>query len=99
MREEITSDIQKHKQNLWKEHLDAHWDHRHNTHILYRTVRGLSDRAPPPTLNTSIAFGNKIAITPKRIANCFTKQFTNAVRRAGQTYTPAEHTHKMQGYT
>ena len=30
--EEITSDIQKHKQNIWKEHLDAHWDHRHNTH-------------------------------------------------------------------
>ena len=22
--EEITSDIQRHKQNLWKEHLDAH---------------------------------------------------------------------------
>ena len=32
--EEITSDIQKHKQNIWKEHLDAHWDHRHNTHTL-----------------------------------------------------------------
>ena len=29
---EITSDIQKHKQNIWKEHLDAHWDHMHNTH-------------------------------------------------------------------
>ena len=31
LNEEITSDIQIHKQNLWKEHLDAHWDHRHNT--------------------------------------------------------------------
>ena len=31
LNEEITSDIQKHKQNIWKEHLDAHWDHRHNT--------------------------------------------------------------------
>ena len=28
LNEEITSDIQKHQQNLWKEHLDAHWDHR-----------------------------------------------------------------------
>ena len=28
LKEEITSDIYKHKQNLWKEHLDAHWDHR-----------------------------------------------------------------------
>ena len=34
LNEEITSDIQKHKQNIWKEHLDAHWDHRHNTHSL-----------------------------------------------------------------
>ena len=32
LNEEITSDI--HKQNIWKEHLDDHWDHRHNTHIL-----------------------------------------------------------------
>ena len=32
LNEEIISDIQQHKQNLWKEHLDAHWDHRHNTH-------------------------------------------------------------------
>ena len=30
LNEEITSDI--HKQNIWKEHLDAHWDHRHNTY-------------------------------------------------------------------
>ena len=28
--QEITSD----KQNIWKEHLDVHWDHRHNTHSL-----------------------------------------------------------------
>ena len=32
LNEEITSAIQKHKQSLWKEHLDAHWDHWHNTH-------------------------------------------------------------------
>ena len=30
LNEEITFDIQ----NIWKEHLDAHWDHRHNTHSL-----------------------------------------------------------------
>ena len=34
LNEEIISDIQNHKQNIWKEHLDAHWDHRHNTHSL-----------------------------------------------------------------
>ena len=77
LNEEITSDIQKHKQNLWKEHLDVHWDHRHNTHFLF-SIHGLSNRAPPPILNTSITFNNKITTTPKHIANCFIKQFTNA---------------------
>ena len=73
LNEEITSDIQKHKQNICKEHLDAHWDHRHNTHILWKTIHGLSNRAPPTTHNNSITFNNKIATTPKHIANCFTK--------------------------
>ena len=59
LNEEITSDIQKHKQNIWKEHLDAHWDHRHNTHTLWKTIHGLSNRAPPHTLNTSITFNKK----------------------------------------
>ena len=73
LNEEITSDIQKHEQHLWNEHLDAHWDHRHNTHIRWKTIHGISNRAPPPTLNTAITFKNKITITPKHIANCFTK--------------------------
>ena len=50
--EEITSDIQKYKQNIWKEHLDAHWDHRHTTHIIWKTIHGLSNRAPPSTQRT-----------------------------------------------
>ena len=77
LNEKITSDIQKHKQNIWKEHLDAHLDHRHNTHILWKTIYGLSNRAPSTTLNKSITFNNKITNTPNYIANCFTKQFTN----------------------
>ena len=100
LNEEITSDIQKHKQNLWKELLDANWDHRHNTHILWKTIHGLSNRAPPPTLNTSITFSNKIATTPKHIANCFTKQFTNTVKHATHKtnrYTNRA-THKIPGY-
>ena len=82
LNEEITSDIQKHKQNIWKAHLDAHWDHKHNTHTLWKTIRGLSNRATPHRLNTCITFNNKIANTPKHIANCFTKQFTNTVKHA-----------------
>ena len=82
LNEEITSNIQKHKQNIWKEHLDAHWDHRHNTHTLWKTIHGLSNRAPPTTLNNSITFNNKITNTPKHIANCFAKQFTNTIKHA-----------------
>ena len=100
LNEEITSDIQKHKQNIWKEHLDAHWDHRHNTHTLWKTIHGLSNRAPPHTLNTSITFNNKIATPPKHIANCFTKQVTNTVKHA--THKTNRHinraTHNIQGY-
>ena len=80
LNEEITSDIHKHKQNLWKEHLDAHLDHRHNTHIIWNTIHSISNRVPLPTLNSSITFSNKIATTPKHIASCFTNQFTNTVQ-------------------
>ena len=101
LNEEITSDIQKNlKQYIWKEHLDAHWDHRHNTHTLWKTIHGLSNRAPPHTLCTSITFNNKIATVPKHIANCFTKQFTNTVKHA--THKTNRHTnretHNIQGY-
>ena len=50
------------------------------------------------TLNTSITFNNKT--TPKHIANCFTKQFTNTVNHA--THKTNRHinraTHNIQGY-
>ena len=49
--EEITSDRLKHKQNLWKEHLYIHWDHRYNTHIHWKILHGLSNGAPPPSLS------------------------------------------------
>ena len=54
----------------------------------------------PPTLNTSITFSNKIETTPKHIANCFTKEFTNTVKHATHKtnrYTNRA-THKIQGY-
>ena len=54
LNEEITSDMQKHKPNIWKKHLDALWDHMHNTHILCKTIHSLSNRAPPTTHNNSI---------------------------------------------
>ena len=84
LNEEITSGIQKHKQNIWKEHLYAHWDHRHNTHTLWKTIHGLSNRAPPHTLNTSITFNNKIATTPTHIYNITitTSQVQEAIKQS-----------------
>ena len=49
LNEEITSHIQKHKQNIWKEHLVVHLNHRHNTHIIWKTIHGLSNRSYPTT--------------------------------------------------
>ena len=49
---------------------------------LHTPIHGLSNRAPPHPLNTSITFNNKVATTPNHIANCFTKQFTNTVKHA-----------------
>ena len=92
LNEEITSDIQKHKQNIWNQHFDAHRDHRHNTHTLWKTIHGLSDREPPHTLNTSITFNNKIATTPKHIANCITKQFTNTQHTKQTDILTEQHT-------
>ena len=92
--EDITFDAHKYK------HLDAHWYYRHNTNIRWKAIHGLSNRAPPPTLNTSITFNNKIATTTKHIANCFTKQFTNIVKRATHKTNRSINngTHKIQGY-
>ena len=39
--------------------MDAHWDHRHNTHIIWKTIHGLSNGAPTTTLNNSTTFNNK----------------------------------------
>ena len=84
LNEEITSDIQNHKENIWKEHVHAHWDHRHDTHIIWKTIHGLSNRAPPTTHNY-ITFNNKITYTTKHISNCFTKQSMNTIKNTKQT--------------
>ena len=90
LNEEITSDIQKHKQNIWKEHLDAHWDHRYKTYILWKTIHGLSNRAPPTTHN-SITFNNKITNTLKHIAIVSTNN--------SQTLSNTQHTKQTDPLT
>ena len=100
LNEEITSDIQntnKHMEGTLRYTLGSQTQHAHS---LEDHTRGLSNREPPPTLNTSITFINKTTTTHNRIANCFTKQFTNTIRHATHKtnrYT-SRATHKIQGY-
>ena len=82
LNEEITSDIQKHKQNIWKEHVDGDWDHRHTTHILWKTIHGISNITPHTTLNNSITFNNKIKNTPKHTVKYATRTTNRSIDKA-----------------
>ena len=71
-----------------------------HSHSLEDHTWSIQQSTTTHTLNTSITFNNKIATTPKHIANCFTKQFTNTVKHA--THKANRHinraTHNIQGY-
>ena len=43
---EITSLIQTHKSDIWRKHIDTHWDLKHNTHTLWKTIHGLANKKP-----------------------------------------------------
>ena len=72
----------------------------HKTHIIWKTIHGLFNRAPPTTHNNSITFNNKIANTPKHIGNCFTKQFKNIAKHATHKSNRSidRATQNIQGY-
>ena len=82
----ISQAIQTHRSGIWKEHLDGHWDHRRNTHILWKTINGLSNNKKTPITNNTMTFKNYTAITPKQKANQFTKQFTNITKHKTKTH-------------
>ena len=86
LNKDISQAIQTHRSGIWKEHLDGHWDHRQNTHILWKTINGLSNKKPTPITNNTITFKNYTAITPKQKANQFTKQFTNITKHKTKTH-------------
>ena len=75
----IDKEIQNHKQLLWKQHSTDYWDHKTNTHTLWKTINGLAHKKPPQTPNITITF-NKTAITDKQKTEHFNKQFTNHIK-------------------
>ena len=76
---DIDRRIQEHKTDIWKKHLEDDWDHRTNTHTLWKTIAGLNNKKPTHPQNTTITFGNHMATTHKQKARAFNKQFTNIV--------------------
>ena len=76
----IRTAINKHKTELFKQHLDGNWDHRSNTHILWKTINGLTNKKPKTNTNCTITFNNTTAETDKQKADNFTKQFTNITK-------------------
>ena len=78
---EITSLIQTHKSDIWREHLDTHWDHKHNTHTLWKTIYGLANQ-----YNT-IPFKENTITSPTQITTAFNKHFTITLKHTTQTGT------------
>ena len=101
LNEETTSDIQKTQTKPMEGALTRSLgSHAQHTHSLEDHTLSIQQSTTTHTLNTSITFNNKIATTPKHIANCFTKQFTNTVKNA--THKTNRHfnraTHNIHGY-
>ena len=75
LNEEITSDMQNTKQNIWKEDLDAHWI-TGTTHTFFADHAWCIQQSTSTHTKHFHNIQQQIATTPKHIANCFTKQFT-----------------------
>ena len=69
----------------------------HNTHTLWKTIHGLSNRAPTHTLNTSITFNNKIATTSTHCELFHQTSVKHATHKTNRHINRA--THNIQGYT
>ena len=99
LNEEITSDIQKHKQHMEGALRRSLGSQAQHTHSLEDHTRSIQQSTTTHTKH----FHNihqQIATTPKHIANSFTKQFINTFKHA--THKTNRHinraTHAIQGY-
>ena len=77
---EITSLIQTHRSDIWREHIHTYWDHKHITNTLWKTIHGLANKTPTQPKNNTITFKEKTVTSPTHIANTFNNQFTNTVK-------------------
>ena len=84
---EINKQIAQHKQNIWKEKISGDWSHTKNTHILWNTIKTLSDKQKTHNHNITINFSGKPNHTDKDISNAFNKHFTTPqTHKTDKTY-------------
>ena len=81
---EITSLIQTHKSDIWREHLYTHWVHKHNTHTLWKAIDGLAKKTNQHNNNT-ITFKEKTFNSSTQAENAFNKHLTNIVKHKTHT--------------
>ena len=60
---EITSLIQTHKSDIWREHLNTHWDRKYNTHTLWKTIHRLANKTPTQPKNNTDRITLKLQTT------------------------------------
>jgi hypothetical protein len=91
---DISTQIQTHKADIWKNKLEQNWDHKTNTHVLWKTIHNLENKKPPQQLNRTIQFNNKTETTAQEIATAFNKQFTNVIK-----HTSKKNNRKIDNHT
>ena len=83
---EITSLIQTHKSDIWREHLDTHWDHKHNTHTLWNT------RISQQNTNTTQQQHNHFQREDSHITHTYSKRIQQTIHQHSQTQN--KHIHR-----
>ena len=73
-------------------------DHKYNTHIIWTTIHGISNRAPPTTLNNTIAFNNKITTTSQTIHIIF-KHYQASNYTKYHSKNTSNYTHQITNQT
>ena len=82
LNQDINTDIAQHKQDIWIQHINQPWSHKHDTNTYWRTISNLQNKNNTQAeQNRAIYFNNKPATTNTQKANNFNRQYTNPVNR------------------
>ena len=77
MNDEITKVTSDHKRRQWRELVES-IDHRTDSTMLWRTIKGIDGKSKQTEENEGITFAGNPYTSPKLIANNFKRQFTTS---------------------